>query len=153
MDTTRPRRPRRSCMRSRCTTCSIWTASRKVVEVCRSRYLATRARFGAVEHRFQDNIVHKAIARSACLQARPLGKRIDFCAHRKAHSPRGGVRRGSSDAAAALVGAAKLWGVDADAPEIREAAYELGADVAFFLHGGCACLTGAGEVFTIRSIP
>ncbi|MFR3090963.1 MAG: hypothetical protein ACLTMP_03800 [Eggerthella lenta] len=48
---------------------------------------------------------------------------------------------GSSDAAAALLGAAHLWGVPADDPRIEEAARSLGADVAFFLHGGCACFT------------
>ena len=54
---------------------------------------------------------------------------------------------GSSDAAAALVGAARLWGIPEDDPLIEEAAHELGSDVAFFLHGGCACFTGTGELF------
>ena len=58
-----------------------------------------------------------------------------------------GLGGGSSDAAAALVGAAKLWRLAADDPRIEEAARELGADVAFFLHGGCTCLTGVGDTF------
>ena len=59
----------------------------------------------------------------------------------------GGLGGGSSDAAAALVGAARLWGIPEDDPLIEEAAHELGSDVAFFLHGGCACFTGTGELF------
>lgn len=59
----------------------------------------------------------------------------------------GGLGGGSSDAAAALVGAARLWGISEDDPLIEEAAHELGSDVAFFLHGGCACFTGTGELF------
>ena len=35
----------------------------------------------------------------------------------------------------------------ADDPRIEEAARSLGADVAFFLHGGCACFTGVGDAF------
>lgn len=58
-----------------------------------------------------------------------------------------GLGGGSSDGAAALVGAAHLWGLAADDPRIEEAARELGADVAFFLHGGCTCLTGVGDTF------
>ena len=57
-----------------------------------------------------------------------------------------GLGGGSSDAAAALVGAAKLWGISPDDERIEEAARRLGADVAFFLRGGCACLTGVGDV-------
>ena len=45
------------------------------------------------------------------------------------------------------MGAANLWGLAADDPRIEEAARELGADVAFFLHGGCTCLTGVGDTF------
>lgn len=59
----------------------------------------------------------------------------------------GGLGGGSSDAAAALVGAARLWGIPADDPVIEETAHELGSDVAFFLHGGCAYFTGSGESF------
>ena len=59
----------------------------------------------------------------------------------------GGLGGGSSDAAAALIGAARLWGISEDDPLIEEAAHELGSDVAFFLHGGCACFTGTGELF------
>ncbi len=59
----------------------------------------------------------------------------------------GGLGGGSSDAAAALIGAARLWGISEDDSLIEEAAHELGSDVAFFLHGGCACFAGTGELF------
>ena len=58
-----------------------------------------------------------------------------------------GLGGGSSDAAAALVGAAHLWGLSPDDPRIEEVARGLGADVAFFLHGGCACFDGVGDAF------
>jgi len=58
-----------------------------------------------------------------------------------------GLGGGSSDAAAVLAGLARLWGVDpaSDVPE--RAARSLGADVAFFLRGGCAYLDGVGDRF------
>lgn len=59
----------------------------------------------------------------------------------------GGLGGGSSDAAAALVGAAHLWGIAADDPAIEETARQLGSDVAFFLRGGCAYHEGTGDVF------
>lgn len=59
----------------------------------------------------------------------------------------GGLGGGSSNAASALVGAAHLWGLPADDPAIEEVARQLGADVAFFLHGGCAYLEGTGDAF------
>lgn len=61
-----------------------------------------------------------------------------------------GLGGGSSDAAAALVGAAELWGIDS--PEVLEqVAQQLGADVAFFLKGGCALLENRGDEF-VRSL-
>ncbi len=59
----------------------------------------------------------------------------------------GGLGGGSANAAAALIGAAHLWGLAADDPAIERAAQALGSDVAFFLHGGCSCYEGTGEVF------
>jgi 4-diphosphocytidyl-2-C-methyl-D-erythritol kinase len=56
-----------------------------------------------------------------------------------------GLGGGSSDAAAALVGAAHFWGINATDPVLTQAASQVGADVAFFLQGGCAEFTGVGE--------
>ena len=65
----------------------------------------------------------------------------------------GGLGGGSSNAAAALVGAAQLWGLEPDNPAIEDAARSLGSDVAFFLHGGCSYYEGTGEVFVHALAP
>ena len=94
----------------------------------------------------RDNIVFKAID----LLARKKGyTALDALSVQieKNIPHEGGLGGGSSDAAAALLGAARLWGIPEDDPVIEEAAFELGSDVAFFLHGGCACFTGTGERF------
>ena len=63
----------------------------------------------------------------------------------------GGLGGGSTDAAAALVGAAHLWGLDLSdartAAIVEQTARKLGADVAFFLRGGCSAYTGTGDTF------
>ena len=58
----------------------------------------------------------------------------------------GGMAGGSADAAAALLGCARLWGVAADLPVLAALAAQLGADVAFSLLGGTAVGTGRGEI-------
>ncbi|WP_139651256.1 4-(cytidine 5'-diphospho)-2-C-methyl-D-erythritol kinase [Raoultibacter phocaeensis] len=94
----------------------------------------------------EENIAYKAISLLAQKIGRTENERITVRIEK--HIPHeAGLGGGSSNAAAALVGAAALWGIDERAPELLEAAGELGADVAFFLFGGCACLTGTGEVF------
>lgn len=65
------------------------------------------------------------------------------------HIPIGaGLGGGSSDAAAVLRGAARLWGMDLQAKsgEWTELASRLGSDVPFFLLGGMALGTSRGEV-------
>lgn len=65
----------------------------------------------------------------------------------KAIPAQAGLGGGSSDAAAALVGACRFWGLGADDARVVRVARKLGADVAFFLHGGCAALSGVGDEF------
>ena len=89
----------------------------------------------------ESNIVAKAVRLLAEKLERPADETVVACL------AEAGLGGGSSDAAAALLGAAHLWGVPADDPRIEEAARSLGADVAFFLHGGCACFTGVGDAF------
>lgn len=94
----------------------------------------------------EKNIAAKAVR----LLADKIGRAVDESMRiiiEKRIPAEAGLGGGSSDAAAALVGAANLWGLAADDPRIEEAARELGADVAFFLHGGCTCLTGVGDTF------
>ncbi|MBQ3387384.1 MAG: 4-(cytidine 5'-diphospho)-2-C-methyl-D-erythritol kinase, partial [Eggerthellaceae bacterium] len=71
-----------------------------------------------------------------------------------------GLGGGSSDAAAALVGAARVWtdagalAEDAITPELLEkVAAPLGADVTFFLRGGAALYDGVGEHFVRAYAP
>ena len=97
----------------------------------------------------EDNIATKAVQKLANLINRAdtgIEIRIE-----KNIPAQGGLGGGSSNAAAALVGAAQLWGLAPDDPAIEEAARQLGSDVAFFLHGGCSRYEGTGEVF-VRSL-
>ena len=99
----------------------------------------------------EDNIAVKALralAREAGIGEDDLGIEIRI---EKNIPAQGGLGGGSSNAAAALVGAARLWGLDDDDPAIERAARSLGSDVAFFLHGGCSYYEGTGELF-VRSL-
>ena len=100
----------------------------------------------------QENIVYKALMALACALGRDEDEVIDV--HLEKHLPfQAGLGGGSSDAAAALVAAAKLWGVPADDARIEQVAKTLGADVAFFLRGGCALYNGAGENYVHSLAP
>ena len=57
----------------------------------------------------------------------------------------GGLGGGSSDAAAALLGCDKLWGLNSERAALEGMARQLGADVPFFLHGGTARGTQRGD--------
>lgn len=100
----------------------------------------------ALEVSAEDNIACKAVRLLAARLGRTEPETVSIVIEK--HIPaQAGLGGGSSDAAAALVGAARLWGLAADDERIEEVARELGADVAFFLHGGCACFTGVGDIF------
>lgn len=79
--------------------------------------------------------------------------RIEFCLDKGASmhldkripSP-GGLGGGSSNAAVALVGLARLWKLDVSIEELMPIAANLGSDVPFFLYGGTAAGSGRGEV-------
>ena len=64
-----------------------------------------------------------------------------------------GLGGGSSDAAAVLAGLSRLWGIDPADEALEAAARALGADVAFFLRGGCAYLDGVGDRFSHALAP
>lgn len=65
----------------------------------------------------------------------------------------GGLGGGSSDAATALLGLRRLWGLDLDADALRELAAQLGSDVPFFVSGGTALGEGRGERLTQLPTP
>lgn len=56
-----------------------------------------------------------------------------------------GLGGGSSDAAAVLMGAPHVWGIDVERAILGELALELGSDVPFFLIGGVALAGSRGE--------
>lgn len=58
----------------------------------------------------------------------------------------GGLGGGSSNAAVALIGLVRSWQLAATNGDLLDIAAELGADVAFFLHGGTALGTGRGDI-------
>ncbi len=58
----------------------------------------------------------------------------------------GGLGGASADAAAALVGLARLWGWDLPHAELAALAARLGSDVPFFLSSGTALARGRGEI-------
>ena len=56
-----------------------------------------------------------------------------------------GLGGDSSDAAATLRGLNQLWGLGMPAEKVQELALKLGSDVAFFVTGGTALVSGRGE--------
>lgn len=58
-----------------------------------------------------------------------------------------GIGGGSADAAAAIRGLCRLWGIDASAPAIADLALSLGADVPVCLRGKSTIMRGIGENF------
>jgi 4-diphosphocytidyl-2-C-methyl-D-erythritol kinase len=60
----------------------------------------------------------------------------------------GGMGGGSADAAAALVGLSRLWGLTLERDELLALGASLGADVPFFLIGGAAWAVGRGTELT-----
>lgn len=57
-----------------------------------------------------------------------------------------GLAGGSSDAAAALLAANRVWRLGLRREELASVAAELGSDIPFFLHGGPAVCRGRGEI-------
>jgi 4-diphosphocytidyl-2-C-methyl-D-erythritol kinase len=59
-----------------------------------------------------------------------------------------GLGGGSSNAAVTLLGLTRLWSLPATNDDLLELAGTLGADVPFFIEGGCALATGIGTELT-----
>lgn len=118
----------------------------RIEMVDKTQMLAAPGARGAIDVPVRDNIVFKAID----LLARKLdvvrAQRIDVRIEK--HVPmQAGLGGGSADAAAALVGMAHFWGLADGGRTLHAVASQLGADVAFFLKGGCGLFTGKGDAF------
>ncbi len=59
-----------------------------------------------------------------------------------------GLGGGSADAAAVLVGLRSLYNSEISDSALEKTALKLGADVPFFINGGCKRAQGIGEIFT-----
>lgn len=84
-------------------------------------------------------LVHQRVRRRS---GAPSGVRVTL---EKRIPSEAGLGGGSSDAAAALLAASTLWGLDLDLPSLARLASHLGADVPFFLAGGTALGLGRGD--------
>lgn len=100
----------------------------------------------------EENIAYKAVVELARALGRTQDETIEMILN-KVIPAEAGLGGGSSNAAAALVGAATLWGVGMEDERVQEVASRLGADVSFFLKGGCARLSGKGDVFEAQLEP
>ena len=90
----------------------------------------------------ETNLAFKA----ASLIRRAAGKSNGACVEIEKRIPvAGGLGGGSSNAAATLLGLARLWQIDPADPELISIAARLGSDVPFFLLGGTALGIGRGE--------
>lgn len=100
----------------------------------------------------EENIAYKAVVELAKALGRTQDETIEMILN-KVIPAEAGLGGGSSNAAAALVGAATLWGVGVEDERVQEVASRLGADVSFFLKGGCVRLSGKGDVFEAQLEP
>jgi 4-diphosphocytidyl-2-C-methyl-D-erythritol kinase len=88
-------------------------------------------------------------ARAVRLLGRHVGRELRTALHLRKRIPvAGGLAGGSSDAAAALLGADLLFELHTPRAELLGLAAELGSDVPFCLTGGTAMGSGRGELVT-----
>ena len=85
--------------------------------------------------------------RAALAMAEHYGREANVCVTIEKHIPLcAGLGGPSTDAAAAIVALAELWGVDRSDPALDDIARGIGADVPFFLHTSPAFYVGGGDV-------
>ncbi len=97
----------------------------------------------------RDNLVFRAIdaAEQACGHAAAASDATLVIEVEKHIPAGGGLGGGSSDAATMLKTYAQLVDIPVHDERLVAVARALGADVAFFLYGGCALMGGRGDVF------
>ena len=92
-----------------------------------------------------DNLVLKAVRTLREATGEKAGARIML---EKKIPLAAGLGGGSSDAAAALKGLNRLWGLGLEADKLAEIAAGIGSDVPFFIYGGTCLAQGRGEKIT-----
>ncbi len=99
----------------------------------------------------EANLVMRAARDLACWAGVAAGARLRLEKHLP---PAAGLGGGSADAAAALRGLVRLWGLDLDFVQLLDLAAELGADVPVCLYGHSARMRGRGErIDPVRGLP
>ncbi|MBS7407444.1 MAG: hypothetical protein KIG15_07395, partial [Coriobacteriales bacterium] len=104
---------------------------------------------GALGIPTQDNLVFKAVdgfERAVGVALAPEDGGISIAVDKRIPAG-GGLGGGSSDAAATLRACCALAGLSEGDLRVEALARTLGADVAFFLHGGTALMGGRGDLF------
>jgi 4-diphosphocytidyl-2-C-methyl-D-erythritol kinase len=98
-----------------------------------------------------DNLVLRA---ARLLQAEHGGALpgVDITLHKRLPAG-GGLGGGSSDAATALLGLNRLWGLDLDSDRLAALGAGLGADVPVFVRGETAWAEGIGEKLSPVALP
>ena len=99
---------------------------------------------GALDVAARDNLVFKAVDGFERVLGRPLagpGQALRIRVDKRIPAG-GGLGGGSSDAASALKACCALAGLGPGEQRVQALARSLGADVAFFLQGGTAMMTG-----------
>jgi 4-diphosphocytidyl-2-C-methyl-D-erythritol kinase len=90
----------------------------------------------------ETNLAYRAAQLLLQETGRPRGTSIQL---NKRIAVAAGLGGGSSDAAATLRALSRLWQLKLSPAKIESLAAELGSDVPFFVHGGCALASGRGD--------
>jgi 4-diphosphocytidyl-2-C-methyl-D-erythritol kinase len=96
----------------------------------------------------ESNLIYKAISALGVFSGKNSGVRVEL---KKRIPAPGGLGGGSSNAAVALIGVSRLWGLEVSIEELAEIGATIGSDVPFFLYGGTAFGTGRGTI--IEEVP
>ncbi len=96
----------------------------------------------------ESNLIYRAVQALKRYSGKDGGVRVTLT--KNIPSP-GGLGGGSSNAAVALIGTARLWELEVSVEELARIGGEIGADVPFFFFGGTAVGTGTGT--EVESLP
>ena len=92
-------------------------------------------------------IEQSLVIKAASLMRRRYGVAAGACINLDKQIPSGaGLGGGSSDAATALMGLNRLWGLNLTIEGLCALAEQVGSDVPFFLYGPAARVSGRGEI-------